>query len=200
MKPPDKTLHTTTGVLPLFEAAGNATLAGGAATGTARQAGMTLIEILIVVTLLAIISIIVIPRYAEANMEAKIAAAQEILHSVQTQIAVHRQTQGGYPEVIDPRWFAAGDLPENPFDPDHPIGIQYVDPGDPKQSHPGTKSVRPTGSFWYNPSNGCFRAYVRKMPTSNETLQLYNHVNGCNLTALNQIAVELEAAIEIEKP
>jgi len=163
-------------------------LAGAAAPspGAPARTGMTLVEVLIVAVILVILALIVVPQYADASMDTKIAAAQEILHSVQVQIAAYYATNGSYPAVIEESWFAGGSLPDNPFDPDHPIGIRYTATGNPLKRHPGTKYVKATGSFWYNPDNGCFRAYVQRLSSNAETLALYNEVNGCRLTSFSQ--------------
>ena len=184
MESPENVLHPE---------AGTSSLAGMVLATRGRRA-MTLVEILIVVVVLGILAMIVMPKYAGATTDAKTAAAQEILHSVQTKIALYRQTNGRFPAVIEPSWFAAGEMPENPFDPDHAIGIQYEAAGNPANRHPGTKHIQAAGSFWYNPANGCFRAYVLQMPTKAETLALYNEVNGCKLTAFSQVA---EIGVEV---
>jgi len=150
--------------------------------------GMTLIEILIVVALLGILAMVVIPKYASARDEARVAAVQEILHSVQAKIAQYHVTNDAWPTTIDAAWFAGGELPDNPFDPDHPIGIKYQGVGKPEKFHPTAKRINPGGSFWYNPDNGRFRARVDGSGTNAETIELYNLVNGSNLTGLNQTA------------
>jgi len=182
-------LHSFNRAGPLLRSAEIAAWPVVVPSGCRGRGGMTLIEILIVVVLLGILAMVVIPKYAGASDAARVAAAREILKPVQAKIIQYHSTHGDWPATIDADWFTGGELPDSPFDPDHPIGIKYNPPGNEAKIHPVQKSIVDTGSFWYNPTNGCFRARVTARASKAKTLELYNLVNSCALTAFTQTAI-----------
>jgi len=63
--------------------------------------GFTLIEILIVITIIAILAATIIPNFIGFDVEARISATQTNLNSIRTRIALFRAKEGRYPETLD---------------------------------------------------------------------------------------------------
>jgi len=61
----------------------------------------------------------------------------------------------------------------------------YLSPN-PGDLHPVWKTIRPGSTFWYNPASGIFRGRVDKKLSGMEAVDLYNRVNGTDVTAFNQ--------------
>lgn len=144
----------------------------------------TLVEMLIVVIILGILAAAIIPQFTEAADDTRANTVAIIVKSMQRQISVEKAKTGSWPATIDPAWFEGGTLPTNPFDPDATNIIQVANHGN--NLHPGTKTIHPIGAFWYNCDNGIIRARVTAGANNTETIALYNTVNGCKITALNQ--------------
>ena len=69
--------------------------------GPGRERGFTLIEILIVVTIIAILATTILPNFIGFDVEARIAATQTNLNSLRTRITLFRAKEGDYPETLD---------------------------------------------------------------------------------------------------
>lgn len=63
--------------------------------------GFTLIEILIVITIIAILATTILPNFIGFDVEARIAATQTNLNSIRTRITLFRAKEGRYPETLD---------------------------------------------------------------------------------------------------
>lgn len=63
----------------------------------ARRKAFTLVEILIVVSILGILAAIVIPQYSSATIKAKEATAKEILQTLRGQIELYTISHNGFP-------------------------------------------------------------------------------------------------------
>ncbi len=63
--------------------------------------GFTLIEILIVITIIAILATTIIPNFIGFDVEARIAATQTNLNSLRTRITLFRAKEGAYPESLE---------------------------------------------------------------------------------------------------
>lgn len=66
-----------------------------------NKKGFTLIEILIVVTIIAILATTILPNFIGFDVEARIAATQTNLNSIRTRITLFRAKEGRYPETLE---------------------------------------------------------------------------------------------------
>lgn len=144
--------------------------------------GFTLVEILIVVIILGILAAIVVPKYSAASSDSKAAAASATCHAVQLKIIEYYNLNGSYPTAIDPQWFAGKSLPKSPFDPQYADPIEYDTTSTSLIKHPRFKFISATTKpYWYNVSNGTFRARVKQQTTTSKTLALYNKANNTSV-------------------
>jgi prepilin-type N-terminal cleavage/methylation domain-containing protein len=151
-------------------------LRGGVRRGVGRA--FTLVEILIVVIILGILAALVVPKFTSASTDSKASAAAVTARSVQQKILEYRSTHGVYPDAIDPEWFANKALPKSPFAPLHDDPIEIVSEVA-AHRHPQFKFTNDaTKPFWYNTTNGAFRARVATQSSTANTLALYNKANG----------------------
>jgi general secretion pathway protein G len=73
----------------------------------------TLVEILVVVILLGILAAVVVPRFTDAGDEARTAATNTNVNTVQGQVEVYRSRYGSYPANLE-ALVTAGYIPEVP--------------------------------------------------------------------------------------
>jgi len=108
--------------------------------------GLTLIEVLIVVVIMAILAAVVIPQFATSTEDARASTLQFNLHTLRSQIELYRiQHFGRLPEIINE------DLPQltnatnaqgqiGPPGPDYPYG-PYLQHGIPPNPYDGKNRV-----------------------------------------------------------
>jgi len=152
----------------------------------ASSRAFTLVEVLIVVVILGILAAIVVPQFSDASHETSESALRSTIASLRTLIDLqyHAATPPGYPATIDSAWFATGGgltHPENTF------GIPSVEiDSTAGRSHPPNKMLTAAmpGAFWYNPTNGLFRARIANRGSNAATLAAYNRVNDSSEAAL----------------
>ncbi|MEM7625129.1 MAG: prepilin-type N-terminal cleavage/methylation domain-containing protein [Planctomycetota bacterium] len=151
---------------------------------TPRHVGFSLIEILIVVTVLGVLASIVIPIYQNHRHKSEVAALQGTVNSVTKLIAFQASKTGTTPATIEADWFPDDVLPSHPHNDIALPTVQLYNAT--YATHPGNKVLKAgvTGAYWYNPLTGDFRARVEQRGTSTETLELYNLVNNSNETSL----------------
>ena len=154
----------------------------------ARTHGFTLVELLIVVVFIALFAATVVPALSERDEEAKIAAAQNVVRGVARQIERYRAQHDEWPPRVQAEWFRGHKLPINPLEPDHPRSIDEDNDagGRTEKWHPTGKTTA-SWPFWYNPSNGSIRIRVPEQATREETLALYNLVNGTDAKSMGDI-------------
>ena len=151
----------------------------------AARAAFTLVEILIVVVILGILASIVVPQFTDATDRSKSTTTASIVRTVQAKVFENYATQGQFAATIDDDWFVEGSLPTNPLAPEQRTPVIFYDAGaTADMTHPATKTVATTGAFWYNPTNGSFRALVPAQTSAALTLELYNAANSTDVTAL----------------
>ncbi len=151
-----------------------------------RRPGFTLVELTIVILILAILAAIVMPKITESSDESRIAATATTVAGVNAKIQEVLAQQGDYPATVQASWFLSGKLPENAWALDYSGTTIWVDnTATLSQTHPALKHIRNLGTFWYNPSNGRFRALVPLQATDADTLDLYNACNASAATSIN---------------
>lgn len=181
-----------------------------AAGPTRRAHGFTLVELLIVLVLLGIVSAIVVPSLRTERREAVTTALRSNISQVQMVLDVRRQDSpdGSWPPALDPDWFVNLIVPQHP---DNMAGVPLVEtviaPG---STHPGDKVVHAgaAGAYWYNSTNGTFRARVKAQESDAETLAYYNEVNFSSLGGLGSLVdgapaaavAEIEAVVPAKAP
>lgn len=159
----------------------------------------TLIELIAVIVVLVILAGVALPKYFDHADDAKLAAAKNARSSLATAIinarlydAAINGTEGQWPSdlegVLDTQ--QGKDL-LNPYAHDD-MPVYDVDWGGPDKWHMRYKTIGSAlsrgqwGSIWYNPENGQVRFRVPDQGNAHETIALYNHVNGTNISTLNQ--------------
>ena len=150
-----------------------------------RHHGFTLVEVLIVVVILGILASIVVPQFSNATEQSKAVTTASITRTVQAKIFEKFATTGEYATTIENGWFVEGTLPVNPLATDQRTPVIFYDTAATDDMlHPASKLVTTAGAFWYNPTNGTFRALVPAQKTPAGTLELYNTANSVDLTDL----------------
>lgn len=98
-------------------------------------------------------------------------------------------SEHGFPAAIDPEWFQ-DTLPRNPLLDDGRPWVEVAPIEQRSVEHPPDigPANRLSAGFWYNPARGTVRARVPAGLSDRETLELYNRVNGCNLSSRFPVA------------
>lgn len=143
----------------------------------------SLIELIIVISVLGILAAIVIPRFANSKEQAAEAALATTVHGVSTKLTDVYANTGDWPATIEASWFLGGE----PNHAQNTFGvpmIQIVTTDGLK--HPADRVLKAGvgGAFWYNPNEGVFRARVADQGSAAATLAMYNKVNNADETSL----------------
>ena len=152
-----------------------------------KKPGFTLVEMLIVISVLGILAALVYPYVAVGKEEAQASAASSTLESLRKQISLYHAERGAFPTGIPNDWFAGGKKPTNPFSGEQVATVEVETSKDAARTEPADKIVTAgTPPIWYNPANGAVRMRVNSQKTAAETVALYNRINGSQISALNQ--------------
>jgi len=123
---------------------------------------------------------------------------QQVVNHVRNQVRVIEQqimlqaalekvprNEYGYPITIDPVWFE-NELPRNRLVTGPNPWIEVAKDSKPSVEHPHYRVVmhESMAGFWYNPTNGIVRARIPQQVSDQDTLELYNYVNGSHLGSL----------------
>lgn len=106
---------------------------------SARQAGFTLVELLIVVIILGILAAIVLPQFASTTDDAKIGALDTNLSTLRSSIELYYQQHGAYPSAVGDGTNAANST------------AAFISQLTQYSSAAGGVSASKTGSFVYGP-------------------------------------------------
>lgn len=66
-----------------------------------RRRGFTMIELLIVISIIAILAAAIIPNFIGFDTEARVAATKSNLDTLRTRITLYRAKEGVYPDSLD---------------------------------------------------------------------------------------------------
>lgn len=108
-----------------------------------KSYGFTLIEVMVVVVILAILAAIIVPKILKRPEQARMVAAQQDIHNIQSALELYKLDNGFYPttdqgiealvkkpstQPIPQNWTGGGYLQKLPMDPwQHPY--HYLHPG-----------------------------------------------------------------------
>ncbi|GMU22957.1 MAG: hypothetical protein AMXMBFR13_30410 [Phycisphaerae bacterium] len=129
------------------------------------------------VVVLGILAAIVVPQYTDASQDARRASVAGIVRSVRNKLDEQFARASAWPATIDPAWFASQQVPAHP---ENQFGVPSVQiESTAGKTHPTDKVLKAGvgGAFWYNPTNGAFRARVADQGSDARTLDAYNFVN-----------------------
>ena len=156
--------------------------------------GMTLVELMIVVAMLAILAAIVVPMFGTTSDMARTEAMASNAAQIKSMVIHHAGVKDvalspqGYPTTVDGSWFKMGHLPEHSWT-GSPLLVEVVTAAN-DVVYPATKTfdVKVPGATnaWYNTANGHFVVRIPSQSSAGATLQLFNNVNKTGATALNQ--------------
>ncbi|QDU71156.1 type IV pilin protein [Mucisphaera calidilacus] len=136
--------------------------------------GLAFSELLVAIVILALLSLIVVPQYGVASVDREADAAAEIVEEVQAAIIAHWQTHGRYPSEIEAAWFPQGKM-MTPYRPK--VNNALIEYGGLGEQDPFDVRLSGPAAYWYNPSNGNFRAFVPDQGKPLETQRLYHKIN-----------------------
>ena len=68
---------------------------------TRSKSGFTLLELLIVISIIAILAAAIIPNFVGFDAEAKVATTQTNLNTLRTRVTLFRAKEGRYPATLD---------------------------------------------------------------------------------------------------
>jgi prepilin-type N-terminal cleavage/methylation domain-containing protein len=156
--------------------------------------GMTLIELMIVVSMLAILAAILVPMFGTTSDMARTEAMASNAVQIKSMIIHHAGLRDvplsaqGYPQSIDGAWFKMGRLPDHSWT-NGQVAVEVVSLAA-SEVYPASKTFDPSipgaKSAWYNTANGRFVVRIPAQSSAAATLQLFNNVNKTGATALNQ--------------
>lgn len=150
--------------------------------------GFTLVEILIVMSILSILAALVYPALTDLTVDAKRAAVVMTVHNVRDRIQLHTSigdvalSPSGHPTKVESNWFPGWRLPSDPWTSEQ-LKIQVVT-GPKTATEPNNKTFRinPNGkatghTAWYNKSNGSFCVKVPDRGSEQDILELFHAIN-----------------------
>lgn len=119
--------------------------------------------------------------------EATRAATSRFQQQIKLQATLGQNSarQNSWPQTVEMEWFK-GNLPMNTLLTGDRPWVEIAGAGERGREHPRIKAATgpDTAGFWYNPSNGVVRARVPAGISDEQSLDLYNYINGSALTSL----------------
>ena len=156
-------------------------------TNNQNRQGFTLIEVLLVAVVLAVFAASIVPAFSDSTDDSRAAAAAAAVKAVQRAIDRNYALTGEHPANLDAAWFRAYKLPNSPYmafpDDGEAANMQDI----PDKLYPTFKSdLRHEHPFWYNRANGLVRIRVHYQGNREDTIDLFNRVNGTQVTGWDQ--------------
>lgn len=155
--------------------------------------GFTLIELMIIVSILGILAALVVPMMATSSDQARTEAVASNVSHIRAMIAYHSGagdgsiSATGHPTSVDVAWFRNGHMPEHAF-AGGPMIVQVVSLAS-NVIYPAMKSFDPLAAgavnAWYNSANGEFCVLVPAKASDAETLALFNAANKVSATTIS---------------
>ncbi|MCA9278169.1 MAG: prepilin-type N-terminal cleavage/methylation domain-containing protein [Phycisphaeraceae bacterium] len=150
----------------------------------------SLIELVVVIVVIGVIVSIAIPRMASATSNSRTNAAQFSVREFNCYIETYYTDYSAWPS-LSINDFAGRIQHPNPFAPEgaavleQPTGLSATD------FHPTAKTTSTADNragWWYNNASGSFRGRVSAQGNDARTINLYNTINGCSISAIAQTA------------
>ena len=149
-----------------------------------------LIDSLVALMLAGVLAGVVVASREDENLERRVHEASQDLWTIQQEVLVRAalQREGRVqnpPEIVRESWFG-GELPTNSLLDEQRPWVDLATKAERTLQHPIDKAALDgtAARFWYNPANGTVRARVPLQLSDEDTLDLYNRVNGTDLTRL----------------
>jgi general secretion pathway protein G len=159
-----------------------------------RLRAFTLVELLIVITVLGILAALVVPHIARADDISRADTLAVNVRHIREVISLHSgrtgtpQSPQGYPAALDPAWFHGGHFPKHTWTGTWMI-VETV-AGAVNDVYPAVKTFNPNdptaANAWYNTASGAFCVRVPPQADNARTLLMFNTANKCDASALAQ--------------
>lgn len=149
-----------------------------------NRAGFTLIEILIVMSIMLVLSGIVYPKFIELKIDAEGRTMAVTVRQVRAQIQLHASiadgplSAEGFPNKIDPAWFPGERLPRDLWT-FREFKVQVVaGPKDATAPNNKTFNLKADGTAaghtaWYNKANGSFCVKVPNLGSEDHIQEVF---------------------------
>lgn len=143
---------------------------------------------------LVVVTLAIIQQTRRASIEDVVVQTEISLAKFHSMLKVQATTNGvavngrGWPNTIEGRWFD-DDPPRNYLLTGDRPWVEIAPAEEAERDHPADPVAFDTGgskaaSFWYNPYRGVVRARVAPQINDEQTLAMYNRVNGVFLATL----------------
>lgn len=149
------------------------------------------LDIIAVLTAAGLVAAVVTFQQAQGQDEQKIVRAASDLRRIELEIKYRAVTKSaplneyGWPVTVDPAWFD-NDPPRNTLVTPKRPWVEIAGEAEAKLMQPRVRlAVDETlAGFWYNPYQGVVRARVPVLLSDQDTLNLYNRLNGSSLRSV----------------
>ncbi len=160
------------------------------------------IDTLIALMLVGLLGGVVYYRQQGQHRLQQIDAVQQAVRAIQSQTSYHAAMDAGnlnadgYPFAVDSKWFSPRPINLLLNDPQLPW-LENAADADARRFNP-RYIVGDTGhaEFWYSPGHGSVRARVPMQDTQQETVELYNLVNGTSVHVEDVIWAEVAPPLQ----